>query len=346
MTEHEKVRVAVIGAGAIAGFHVDVLTRNKSAEVAALCDVRSEQAAKLAGRFGVKRTCGDYRELLKDPAIDAAVVALPVYLHAPVTLDFLKAGKHVLVEKPMASSAADAEAMLAMARQQQRVLTINHNQRFDPDTSYLAKLLATGELGTIHFARCIWTRPYGCLPEPSRNWFNEKAKGGGVLFDLGTHLLDKVLALLGFPEPVQFAASLFTVLGKEQERKTGMKFDAEDLAVGMVQFANGLTIQLELGFGSHIEKALLYFELYGDKGGASTRDGLKLFSAVQEHPMISVPGTPLPAPAVPTVPDDFVEAILKKRAPKVTPESGVAVTRVLEGLRQASERGWGRIRNN
>jgi predicted dehydrogenase len=140
---------------------------------------------------------------------------------------------------------------------------------------------------------------------------------------------------------VQFAASLFTVLGKEQEQATGKRFDAEDLAVGMIQFANGLTLQLEMGFGSHIEKELLYFELYGDRGGASTRDGLKLFSAPSGVPLVSVPARELPRPAIPTVPDDFIAAIREQRPPAVSPESGVAVTRILEGLRRSAEQGWG-----
>ena len=196
-------------------------------------------------------------------------------------------------------------------------------------------------LGAVHFARCVWSRPYGVLPGPDRNWFNEKDKGGGVLFDLGTHLLDRVLSLFDFPEPIQFAASSFTVLGKEQERRTGARFDADDLTVGMIQFAGGLTLQAEFGFGSHVERELVYFELYGEKGGATTLGGLKLFSATQGTAFASAPLRNLPPPTNPTVPDDFVDAILGQRAPIITPESGLKVIRMLEGLREAAQRGWG-----
>ncbi len=342
MQSNGKVRVGIIGLG-VGCYHLEILRKNSRAEVAALCDLRKDHAESLARQHHVPGVYTDYRDVLNDPNIDAVVVALPVYLHSPVSLAAIDAGKHVLVEKPMAAGSAEANGMLQAARKKGLVLTINHNQRFDPTTIFLKSYIADENLGRIHFARAVWTRPYGMLPGTDRNWFNEKDKGGGVLFDLGTHLLDRVLSLLEFPRPIQCAASLYTVLGKEQQRATGCKFDADDLAVGMIQFEGGLTMQLEVGFGSHVEKELLYFELYGEKGGATTRDGLKLFSAVQGSGFVSVPCTRLPAPSVPSVPDDFVEAIINRREPIITPESGLKITAILEALRTAGEKGWGRV---
>jgi predicted dehydrogenase len=343
MSDAPKVRTAILGLN-MGMYHLEILKKNPRAEVTTLCDLRADHLERTAAQHQVPKRTTDYREVLADPEIDAVVVALPVFLHAPVTLAALNAGKHVLVEKPMAQASAEAEAMLQTARKNRRVLTINHNQRFDPVTGFLKEYLASGQMGPVHFARCVWTRPYGVLPGPDRNWFNEKDKGGGVLFDLGTHLLDRVLSLFGFPNPVQFAATSFTVLGKEQERRTGARFDADDLTVGMIQFANGLTLQAEFGFGSHIERETLYFELYGEKGGATTLGGLKLFSAIQGAGFASVPVRGLPTPPNPTVPDDFVDAILARREPIVTPESGLQVIRMLEGLREAAARGWGRAK--
>lgn len=340
MPDTPQVKVAILGLN-MGQSHLEVLLGNPQAEVVALCDLRKEFAESLAARHHVPQVFTDYRDMLTRPDIDAVVVALPVYLHAPVSLAFLEAGKHVLVEKPMASNVEDAQRMLEAAQSRKLVLTINHNQRFDPVTIFLKDYLAQGNCGRIHFARCVWTRPYGMLPEPHRNWFNEKARGGGVLLDLGTHLLDKVLSLFDFPEPVQIAATSFTVLGKEQERQTGAHFDADDLTVGMIQFDNGMTMQLEVGFGSHIEKEILYFELYGETGGITTRDGFKLFSVRGTAPFMAMPSQPLPTPAIPSVPDDFVDAILHQREPVITPESGIKVTRILESLRVAAEQGWG-----
>jgi len=235
--------------------------------------------------------------------------------------------------------------MLDTARKNKVILAIHHNQRFDPETVFLKEYIKQGNLGFVHFTRCVWTRPYGVLPDTSRNWFNEKDKGGGVLFDLGTHLLDKILALFDFPEAVQFAASSFTVLGKEQERLTGARFDADDLSVGMIQFANGMTLQLEMGFGSHIEREILYYELYGEKGGVNTLGGMKIFSAMQGTPFITKPARDLPKPTIPTVTDDFIDAIINKRPPVVTPESAIIVTKILEGLRNAARKGWGKPGN-
>jgi len=335
------VRIAIIGLG-MGAYHLDVLLKNPKADVVALCDLREEYARNVANEKSVPNVCTDYGEIAADPEIDAAVVALPVYLHAPATIALLNAGKHVLVEKPMAAKAADAEAMLEAGRKNSRVLTIHHNQRFGSDIHFLKTYIAEGKLGSIHFARCVWTRPPGMLPGTDRNWFNEKEKGGGALYDLGTHLLDKVLALLDFPEPVEFAASSFTVLGKEQERRTGSRFDADDLTVGMIRFANGMTMQLELGFGSHIERELLFYELYGDKGGVSTRDAFKIFTLEQHVPVVIQPTQPLPAPPIATGPDDFVDAILNGREPAISPESGCKVVRILDGLARAAQDGWGK----
>lgn len=335
-----RVRVAILGLG-MGAFHLDVLRKSPRAQVTMLCDLREDHARSLAERMGVPEYCTDYHAVAANPNIDAVVVALPVFLHAPVTIELLEAGKHVLVEKPMAAKASDAEAMMAAARKKGLVLTINHNQRFGADIRFLTNYMADGKLGHVHFARCAWTRPADVLPGTDRNWFNEKGKGGGVLYDLGTHLLDKVLALLGFPEPIEFAASCFTVLGKDQERKTGYTFDADDLTVGMVRFANGLTIQLEVGFGSHIERELLYYELYGEKGGVSTRDGFRIFTIEQGIPVCVQPTHGLPAPPIATVPDDFIDAILTGREPMITAESGCKVVRILDGLAQAAEKGWG-----
>jgi predicted dehydrogenase len=338
----KKVNVAVLGLN-MGGYHVDVLAKNPHANLVALCDLREDVLASKAQQYKVPHTFTDYRDMIDRPDIDAVVVALPVYLHAPVSLAFLEAGKHVLVEKPMASTVEDAQRMLDTARRKQLVLTIHHNQRFDPVTLFLKEYLAQGHLGHVHFARCVWTRPHGMLPSPDyRNWFNEKDKGGGVLFDLGTHLLDKVLSLFDFPTPVQVAATSFTVLGKEQERTSGMRFDADDLTVGMIEFDNGLTMQLEMSFGSHIEKELQYFELYGEKGGVTTRDGFKTFSALQGSSFTMSPNVALPRPVNPTVPDDFIHAILHKQEPVITPESALKVTRILASLRDAAAKGWGK----
>jgi predicted dehydrogenase len=335
----KKVRVGIMGLN-MGSHHLEILEKNSQVKVTALCDIRENCLEYVADQHKISTVYTDYRKMLADKKIDAVVIALPVFLHAPVSIEALNAGKHVLVEKPMAESSAKAREMLDAARRNKLVLTINHNQRFDPETTFLKEYIKKGKLGTVHFARCVWTRPYGMFPRAG--WFFLKDKGGGVLLDLGTHLLDKVLSLFDFPDAVQFAASSFTVLGKERERLTGHSFDADDLTVGMIQFANGLTLQLEMGFGSHIQKELLYYELYGDKGGVSTRDGFKLFSAVQGTSFTSVPNRKLPFPKIPTIPDDFIDAILNKRAPAVTPESGIKVTRILEGLRNAAERGWGK----
>jgi predicted dehydrogenase len=336
-----RLKVGVIGLGAISGAHTGAYRALPSADLVAVCDAAAEWLEYCRAQLGVARAFGDYRELLALPELDAVSVCLPTHLHAPVTMAALEAGKHVLVEKPMAMDAAEAESMAQAARRAGRVLMISHNQRFGPDVQYLKRYIDAGSLGDVYFVRTLWRRPLGMLPPPTmdratgaynRNWFNEAAKGGGVARDLGSHVIDIAMWLMGFPEVSDVVGRAFTQFGPAFVRGTGAIFDADDHTVGFVRFKNGAAMQVEASYGQHIDHEEIITEVFGSRGGALRAAGqpVKLFGEAAGAYTTIVPRIP-DQPGSPQA--EFVDAILTGRAPLVTAEQGVAVMRIIDGIR-------------
>ena len=156
MTAGGRLRVALLGTGWIMDFHARAVLEHPGAELVAAANWREPSLRRLADRYGIARTTTDWRTLAADPGVDAAVVGTPNALHATQAVAFLEAGKHVLVEKPMASTVAEADAMLAAARGSGAFLMVAHCWRFHPDVRALRARVGRGELGEI-----VKTRGYG-----------------------------------------------------------------------------------------------------------------------------------------------------------------------------------------
>jgi len=268
----EKIRAGVIGVG-IGKFHIEGYQMHPRAEVVALCDLNMDVLGAVSSGFEELYT--DYREMLVDPAIDCVSVCVPNYLHAPVVIDCLQAGKHVLCEKPLAPNAEQGAMMVAAAEAAGKKLMVQFNNRFRPEAELLKNYVAYGELGDIYFARCGWIRRNG-IPGWG-GWFTQEAlAGGGPLIDLGVHMLDLTMWLMGNPEPTCVMASTYDKFGPLMEGlgpwgtpdERG-EFDVEDMAVAMIKFAGGQTVFLEASWASYCEREWVYSTLMGTEGGAS-----------------------------------------------------------------------------
>ena len=280
-----KLKAAVIGLGCISGGHIASYLDNPLTELSAICDIDEKWLAFMKRKLGVEKAYTDYRELLADPELDLVSVCLPNLLHAPVTIAALEAGKHVLCEKPMAESAEMGRRMRDAELRSGKKLMISHNQRFGEDVQILKSLYDSGAFGDVYHVRTSWRRPLGMLPIPyntredgsvySRNWFNEKDKKGGVLRDLGSHMIDLSLYILGFPALEGAYASVYRKWTPEvKEEDIGKyRFDSEDLAAGLIKFKTGLSMQVEFSFGSPISEEQLVTDIYGTKLGAERRGG-------------------------------------------------------------------------
>ncbi|MCL2158752.1 MAG: Gfo/Idh/MocA family oxidoreductase [Oscillospiraceae bacterium] len=335
-----KLKIGVLGLGCISYAHIPAYQNNSEVELYAICDKSENWLEYRAKQLNVARAYTDYRELLDNPEIDAVSVCLPTKYHAEASIYALNAGKHVLCEKPMAINAAEARAMCEAATKNNKKLMISHNQRFDLDVQLMQKRMKEGFFGEIYFARIGWRRPLGMLPEQdlvrengehySRNWFNEKDSGGGVLRDLGSHLLDLTMFITDFPKLISADASCyrkFYVPGYDGS----FTCDSEDLASAHLKFDTGLAIQMEVSFGSLIVRDTLFTEIYGTKGGASRRDGKLIFitekGGICESEEITKYDLGHKGPQA-----RFVEAILNDTEVPVTPEQGLNVIEILDAI--------------
>jgi predicted dehydrogenase len=251
----------------------------------------------------------------------------------------------VLVEKPMAMNAEEGAAMAAAATAAGRLLMVSYNQRFEQGSMFLKRWADEGGLGDIYFARAVWRRPMGQLPAPmqdrptgayNRNWFNEADKGGGVARDLGSHVIDLALWIMGFPEPVDITGRSYAHFGPEITRARGARFDVDDHTIGLVRFANGASLQVEVSFGQHTGEEEVVNEFYGTRGGASrssVASGLKLFGEAAGAYTTTQPRYTEPAGSTQ---GHFVDCILNGQEPLITPAQGVTVTRIIDGLYASS----------
>ncbi|NUR87235.1 MAG: Gfo/Idh/MocA family oxidoreductase, partial [Nonomuraea sp.] len=189
-----KLRLGLIGAGTIAELHV-AAARDSAAEIVAVCDVRADRAERIAAGAQVFT---DHRDLIAAGGLDAVVVTVPHALHAPITLDAAAAGLHVLVEKPIATTRADAARMVEACRTAGVVLAVGHVLRFVPTLRAAAAYLRSGELGRVVVATERRTSDYGDETRPG--WFLDAGMaGGGIVLNVGTHSIDKLQLLVGAP---------------------------------------------------------------------------------------------------------------------------------------------------
>jgi predicted dehydrogenase len=338
------VKTAVIGLNA--GItHVQNYQTLANAELAALCDISEPWLAHCQREYGVPQAYTDYRELLARSDAEAVSLCLPTHLHLPVTLACLQAGKHVLVEKPMAMNAEEGVAMANAAEAAGRLLMVSFNQRFEQGSQFLKRHIDAGGLGDIYFARAIWRRPMGLIPTPlqprptgayNRNWFNEADKGGGVGRDLGAHVIDLALWMMGFPEPVDIVGRSYAHFGPDFTRAWGARFDVDDHTVGFVRFANGASLHVEVSFGQHTGHEEVLNEFYGTKGGASRggfTGGLELYGQAPGGYTTITPRFTEPAGSTQ---GHFVDCIANGAVPMITPAQGIAVTRLIDELYASS----------
>lgn len=247
-----KIKIGIVGCGFIANWkHLPMLAQHEDVEVVAFCDLIKERAEGSAKKFGTvdAKVYADYHDLIARKDIEVVHVCTPNSSHAEITIAALQAGKHVMCEKPMAKTAAEAKAMLEAAKASGKKLTIGYQNRFRTDSQFIKKLCDNGELGDIYLGKGFATRRRGV---PIWGVFMDKEKqGGGPLIDLGTHALDLTLWMMDNYEPVSALGSTFNKIAKIGSPANGMgpwdpdKYEVEDSAFGMVKFKNGATVILE-----------------------------------------------------------------------------------------------------
>jgi predicted dehydrogenase len=193
-----KIKVAVIGAGFMGRVHTENIRRLGNVEVVAVAAVSAEEAASFGKAMGIEKTTGDYREVLADPSIQAVHVCTPNALHYQISMDAMRAGKHVLCEKPLALSSAEAKKMAALARERNLVNCVNHNLRYYPLLQHARRMIEKGELGEILVVQGTYSQDW-LLYDTDFNWRVETRDNGALraMGDIGSHWMDLIQHLTG-----------------------------------------------------------------------------------------------------------------------------------------------------
>lgn len=336
----KKLRVGVIGLGIGKG-HVKSYQKHPDVEVVAIADMDAVRLEKAGDELAVPGRYTSAELMLDRERLDVVSVATPNKFHKPLTLAALKAGCHVLCEKPMAMDAVEAKEMLAAAKKARRKLMINFSYRFTEQSWALKKQVEEGLLGDIYFGRTIWHRRRG-IPKFG-GWFGMKAlSGGGPLIDLGVHRLDLALWLMGYPKPEWVLARTYDFLGTERARLEGKTFDVEDLAAGLITFKNGASLEVEASWAANIaERELMETRLLGTKGGLLQRNvgGGYNFDAdlfvERNGAQYDIHLNP-PAPTPPSAQAHFIDSIISKTPHTATGEEGLIVMQLLDALYESA----------
>lgn len=331
--EGRKIRVGVVGVG-IGRLHIEGYKTHPDAEIVAVADINEDRARATAEEFGIPKVYSDYEKMLSENDLDGLSVCTPNSLHAPVAIAGFQAGCNVICEKPIALNAAEGERMVQAGREAGKIFMMGFNNRFRGDTQVLKRFIDSGRLGNIYYAKTGWLRRRG-IPGFG-GWFTtRKMSGGGPLIDLGVHVLDLALYLMGNPKPVGAFGSTYAEFGPKMPG--GEAYDVEDLATALIKFDNGATVHLEASWASNVERERIYTTLMGSEGGAEL-EPLRIFTELE--------GTQVDlAPEFPHINGHhaeirhFVDCVRDGQTPIATGEHGLDVVKILDAIYQSAETG-------
>ena len=348
---NSKVRVGIVGAG-IGQNHIKGFKQVEEAEIVGLCDLNTERAKTVAEAQGLNnlQIFSDYREMLQ--VVDAVSLGVPNTLHRDVAVACMDAGKHVLCEKPLAMNVEEAQDIADAAARNDVKCMVGQVMRFRADSQFLKHRVLDGDLGRVYYARSGMLRKRG-IPGYG-GWFTTKAQsGGGPLIDIGVHMLDLAWWLCGCPQPLTVSGSTFAEFGPRglglggwmndqwKGRKPEGTFDVEDLAMGLIRFEGGLTINLEVSWALHNRAQTTWCQVYGADGGAEWGNDVAVFSDKGDIPTINSPQDMKSGGGEEWAGEmrHFVHSILNDTIPDPDANQGVTMMKMLGGIYESARLG-------
>lgn len=345
----KKVKIGIIGMGAIGSVHADAYQHVENAEIVALCDLLPDRLAEKAAKYNVAKTYTDYKKLLKDPEIEAVSVCVPNDMHAPIAIDAFKAGKHVMLEKPMTLNAEWGRKILKARDKSGKQLQMGMVWRQTPEAIVVRDEIEAGHLGEIYQIRIKLIRRRG-IPGLG-GWFTTKAKsGGGALIDIAVHFLDLIMWETGYWNPTRVSAKVYSKFGKPIKdyhyismwagppKKDGT-FDVDDYAAGFLRFGKKATLSFEVAWACNAEDES-YVEFIGTKGGVKcgSNTGVTHICTEVDGRMADVdikydPKKDRFAAEL----EKFVAAVQGKGKVAATGEEGLVAMRILDAIYKSSE---------
>lgn len=268
-----EVRIGVIGVGIIGKNHIDEYAQIPGAKVVAVADIDEAEARRVAEKYGIPHVYNDFRRLLERDDIEAVDVCLHNNLHAPVTIEALKAGKHVYCEKPIAGSYADGRAMVETAKNVGRKLHIQLANLYSREVKAAKTIIDQGGLGKIYHARSVGFRRRGRpfvdgYATPA--FVKKEIAGGGALFDMGVYHISEILYLIGAPQVERISGKTYQETPIDERRRAESGYNVEELGVGFVRFEGGLTLDIIEAWAMHLDR-LDGSIILGSQGGIRLR---------------------------------------------------------------------------
>jgi len=310
----EKLKVGIIGTGMIAvSGHIPAWKNLKDdVELIGAADILEDRAKLVAKSEGIPHAYGDWREMLDDLDLDIVSVCTPNCYHREQTIAALQAGAHVLCEKPVATSHADAVEMFDEADAQGKQLMVGQTARFGERSRAAKEICDAGRLGEIYYAEAYFMRRRG-IPKWGQFHMMEHS-GGGPIYDLGVHALDLLFWLLGNPAVQAVSGIAVTKLGNRDEglaeslAESGApigvltprpydyrEFDVEDMAAGFIRLEGGIAVHFKTSWAANIPENTGQTLILGTEGGL-TLDPLTLVSNQGSYQVNVAPRLPADRP--------------------------------------------------
>ncbi len=346
----KKIRIGVIGAGAISEFHLASYAKNPEVEICAICDVNEQTAKARAEQFGIPQYYTSHKEILQDASIDAVSIVTPTFTHKDLVIQALKSGKHVLCEKPPAMNGEEAAECEKVALETGKILMYAFVLRFSKETRFLKDYIDAGKMGEIYYAEA--TRLERCTN--LGGWFvNKEQSGGGVLIDGVIHEIDSVLYLMGYPKVKSVKGTINNKMDYLLNQMKGVgngwvssdvsKYDrnVESMASGYVTFENGACLYIKASWALNTVKEGRSFELCGTKAGADfSSNELKLFS-VEDYGYY-LESTPVLRDNIDVFDEEinhFVDCCAGRGKCICTPQQGTMIMQIINAIYESAKTG-------
>lgn len=283
----DKVRIGVIGVGMIGKNHINQYKQMPEAELVAVCDLREDEALRVARANDISSVYTDYRELLKRDDIQSVDVCVHNRLHAALTIAALEAGKNVYCEKPLSWAYAEARLMYDAARRSGRMLHVQLSTIYSPEARAAKRLLDDGRLGKVYYVKSStyrrrgrpWVDGYG-----PKEFVSRATAGGGATIDTGVYHIGRMMWFLNNPELISVSGATYQeVDNMYADRRRSGGFDVEEIGMGLVRLAGGITYWFEEAWAIHADQQNGDY-LFGAQAGLRI-EPLTLFSTLSDLEM-------------------------------------------------------------
>ncbi len=341
----DPVKVGIIGVGGTIGSTTAILAAEPNVQLVALADPDPTRRKRVLDGIKGVGVFDDYRQMFDACDLDAVCIGLPTWMHASVSQEAIERGMHVLCEKPPSNDAAELIPVTQLAKNKGLTYMFVRQSRFTSQLMEGRRLVEAGELGDVYYAETRWIRTRWCS---ARGWRHDKAKGGGVLLDLGIHAIDNVWFMMGCPRPTEVMAGLYCTFSHLAPPE--QIYTADDAACGFVRFENGCTLHFAVAFSMNttnrhtpaagtdlVKSETQEFHLYGTKAGlesgkllVGTPDGVKvkpIKAPVQKANEVTLQAR------------EFIRAIREEDAPLNSGSQAVMLMQMLDAAMKSSEIG-------